>query len=97
VTFTEDLMILATDLKGVLELYEDNTPSELSEEIYSALAAALDQERKKCKSQPITRTGEPHIRDNVTHMTTSMLKLSRLVKDLAKLRGRTSTPKGEGA
>jgi len=97
VTFAEDLMALATELKGQLQLYRKNTPAKLSAEIYSKLAGTLDREREKCEAEPILQKGEPSVRETGAHMTEAMEQLAELVKDLADLREAYVEPKGPGS
>jgi len=97
VTFAEDLMALATELKGQLQLYRKNTPAKLSAQIYSKLADALDREREKCEAEPILQKGDPSVRETVAHMTGAMEQLAEMVKDLAELREAYVAPKGPGS
>jgi hypothetical protein len=97
VTFVEDLMALAAELKGQLQLYRKNTPAKLSADIYSKLADTLDRKREQYEAEPILQKGEPSARETVRHMTGAMEWLADEVKELAELRQAYVAPKGPGS
>jgi hypothetical protein len=96
VTFAEDLMALATDLKIVLRLFERETPARLESETYLELANRLYDEREKCEAEPTVQKGQNSVRETAVHMTKAMRGLAVMAKDLADLRGAYVPSEGSG-
>lgn len=96
-TFVGDLAGLAAELKMQQQLFQRNTFSTTSAQIYANLANVLDRGREACEAETTLPKLEPSVQLTVEALTTAMEELSDLVKDLAEVREGYVKPQGAGS
>lgn len=96
-TFTGYLTELATVLRVQQQLFEDNTFTTMTAEIYKNCATVLDGGRKTCKAELAAGKLPEPTQVTVTAITGEMEELSDIVKALAVAREGYVPPQGAGS